>query len=166
MLFGPWAEAKPADGDWIVELPEDDPEPAKILLPIVHGRFGAVLEDMSLDRLYGIVIFADKYDLFQIIQPLANPWVVPLEESRLGYIANGDIKSIHVGWELGREDMVNQEIARFVFNLGCSETGFFHGRNRITFGSHSGPPDLEGKCHSIVSCCCFILFLPVLTLTR
>ena len=36
MLFGPWVEAKPAEGDWTVNLPEDNPESFNVLLAIFH----------------------------------------------------------------------------------------------------------------------------------
>jgi hypothetical protein len=62
MLFGPWAESKPAHGDWIVELPEDEPRFLETQLFIVHGRFHSVPSacEMSFSRLDNIRILADK----------------------------------------------------------------------------------------------------------
>lgn len=39
MLYGAFSESKPVEGDWHVELPEDDPYALCFLLNIIHGPF-------------------------------------------------------------------------------------------------------------------------------
>ncbi|KAK4193214.1 hypothetical protein QBC35DRAFT_468892 [Podospora australis] len=67
MLFGPWVEAKPKNGDpWSVKLPDDDPEALGVLLAIVHGQNQHELfpKFMTLELLYDILIVSDKYVFF------------------------------------------------------------------------------------------------------
>jgi hypothetical protein len=56
MLFAPWTDAKPAQGNWTVDLPEDNPEAFKVLVSILHESFGTVPKLASLDFLCGILV--------------------------------------------------------------------------------------------------------------
>ncbi|KAK4125836.1 hypothetical protein N657DRAFT_280443 [Parathielavia appendiculata] len=101
MLYGPWSEAKPTQGDWLVELPEDKPEPVKTLVLIVHGTFAAIPKEISLHTLYEIIIVPDKYNLIHIL----GPWEPALKKwdftSDTGSVL---IMSTYVAWPLGFED--------------------------------------------------------------
>ncbi|EJT75358.1 hypothetical protein GGTG_05295 [Gaeumannomyces tritici R3-111a-1] len=39
MLNGPWTEKQLVSGDWVVELPDDDPISLRRVLTLTHGRF-------------------------------------------------------------------------------------------------------------------------------
>ncbi|KAL1840022.1 hypothetical protein VTJ49DRAFT_893 [Mycothermus thermophilus] len=70
MLFGPWKEAKPAAGTWIVDLPEDDADRLRVLLDILHGNFDAVPEKIDdVLHLAKTLDIADKYDMISRIRP-------------------------------------------------------------------------------------------------
>ncbi|KAK3307391.1 uncharacterized protein B0T15DRAFT_530089 [Chaetomium strumarium] len=62
MLFGPWKEAKPAQGDWIVDLPEDKPWP----LAMAHGIFEKIPKYLSLQELNELLIHTENYDLIHL----------------------------------------------------------------------------------------------------
>lgn len=72
MLFGSWIDAKPAEGDWTVDFPEDNPESFNVLLAILHGKFLAVPSVVSLDCLCAILVLADKYDLIHLLRPIST----------------------------------------------------------------------------------------------
>jgi hypothetical protein len=74
MLFGPWSEAKPKKGTWVVNLPEDNPTALLVILTIIHGRFSDVPRGMWLPQLYDVLIALDKYDLMGLIQPWYKYW--------------------------------------------------------------------------------------------
>jgi hypothetical protein len=145
MLFGPWHEAKPAHGDWVVQLPEDDPGAMSILLLIVHGRVAEVPERPSLDELQELVQVADKYDLLHILQPWTRCW----EDGVLDRIyRKGEdlITCIHLAWQLRAGDTFAEKIRELAFGLGRTETGFTYGGVEFTIDpSACGPPDLAGK---------------------
>lgn len=74
MLFGPWAESRPADGSqWVVSLPEDDPAALKPVLQIAHGEPGRMVE-RNPDVILRTIILCDKYDTFELIGPWIHDW--------------------------------------------------------------------------------------------
>ncbi|KAK3988008.1 hypothetical protein QBC44DRAFT_371511 [Cladorrhinum sp. PSN332] len=89
MLFGPgpWIERKPAgDEPWIVQLPEDDPKPFKVIMAILHGAFAFVRKAIfagsnTLCRdLHDILVLADKYFWIKTLSPWSKEWLNILEE--------------------------------------------------------------------------------------
>jgi hypothetical protein len=169
MLFGPWKEAKPLQGSWIVDLPEDKPWPMGIILAIIHGTFLEIPKSVSLSQLNDILIHTEKYDLIHIIGPWAGTWVEAVKNpksshppisaySHKGHCSfqaaelTGDdhVMRIYAAWEMGCEDIVSEEIANFVFNLwatvGTTNTHYYSNSQvqPLRFESHFGPPDLLG----------------------
>jgi hypothetical protein len=182
MLFGPWKEAKPAQGDWIVELPEDKPSTIKTLLSIIHGLFANVPKSVTLPVLNDILILADKYDVIHIVRPWAGTWAEAVKNPKsskatasiptyyyghplssavpvLELTGKDHVMRIHAAWELGCEDVVSAEITDFVFNLsvvGGKTTWYYYKFESLEFHSHFGPPDLVGKSLCPISACGFI----------
>ncbi|KAK4170042.1 hypothetical protein QBC43DRAFT_307052 [Cladorrhinum sp. PSN259] len=137
MLFGPWAEAKPADDDgvseWIVALPEDEPESLEILLHLLHGKFDLpnVLHkiDMTAELLYGIFVVADKYDLTRLI----GPWAIKWSESVKLVRAIDTVYMTHVFWEMGDEGRFSSSINLLSNSCRVNETGqLFYGTYTCT----------------------------------
>jgi hypothetical protein len=75
MLSDDFAEAKPAHGDWVVKLPEDDPAALELLLNAIHGCFDKVPEKLLVPTLYAVATLADKYLLTRILRPWAGTWL-------------------------------------------------------------------------------------------
>jgi hypothetical protein len=152
MLFGPWSEAKPRRGNWVVNLPEDNPAPLLVILTIIHGRFSDVPRGMWIPQLYDVLVVLDKYDLMGIIQPWYRYWAGiasnPPKRSATAAASQcpGEyaIMRIHAGWELGVEDAVVRGTTYLIFMLGYKKTSFLYEDREVTFGSHSGPPGIEG----------------------
>jgi len=74
MLDGGFKESRPIDPSlpWVVTLPDDNPEPAKILFDSIHGRAHYVPRELGLlstSNLYNILVLADKYDMTKLLQP-------------------------------------------------------------------------------------------------
>ncbi|KAK7911814.1 hypothetical protein PG985_014295 [Apiospora marii] len=75
MLYGGYAESKPKDRDWIVEIPDDDVLAVEFFLNTIHTRFEKVPpfnETPELDHLYRIAVVADKYDMIRFLRPWAG----------------------------------------------------------------------------------------------
>ncbi|KAK4240557.1 hypothetical protein C8A03DRAFT_41973 [Achaetomium macrosporum] len=150
MLFGPWNEAKPAQGDWIVYLPEDEPWPIRVILAIAHGAFEQVPKSISLSKLDCILIPIEKYDLIHIIRPWADTWVETVKNPKSNRISeltgSEHVMRINAAWELGCEDVVSAEITEFVFNLSVTSRKetyrYYYNHQQIEFDTHFGPCDL------------------------
>lgn len=167
MLFGPWIEAKPIEGDWIVDLPEDNPESFGVLLAILHGTFSAVPSAVSLDFLCAILVLAGKYNWIHLLHPYIDRWAAAVKNPNLkvyykskiptlGFTGSNHIRRIYAAWELGCDDLVAEEITGFIFSFSCTGTTFFSDKDGpptfapshlvpVTFGDHPGPPDVVGK---------------------
>lgn len=83
MLYGGFAEAQPPEDDkqWLVELPDDDPDALAVFCHVMHGSFEKVpssTEVIDLELLYQITILSDKYDLLHLLRPWAWQWRVLL----------------------------------------------------------------------------------------
>ncbi|KAK1833402.1 hypothetical protein QBC39DRAFT_46568 [Podospora conica] len=79
MLYGSFRESRLANTGpepWTVKLPDDHPTHATILFNIVHSHFNKVSAVViSLELLYGILAFTDKYDMTVLLAPWLQAWV-------------------------------------------------------------------------------------------
>ncbi|KAF9878376.1 hypothetical protein CkaCkLH20_03868 [Colletotrichum karsti] len=115
MLFGGFKESKPLDGsDWVIELPEDSPEGFKIFLDMVHGWFGRVPEELSLDQLVDVLIITEKYDATAITRPWARGWLKAVEDSTSGF------GLLCAAWELGDMATFEKMILKIIDEAECS----------------------------------------------
>lgn len=122
MFLGPFAESsKSADGEWVVQLPDDHPHGFRIVMDIIHSNFAMVpisLEkeclksDSSGDsRLYEIARMTHKFDMVDVVRPWINNW---LEEASLYHISipephfHGQL--IWVAWVFGSETILRAEL--------------------------------------------------------
>lgn len=113
MLYGGFAEAKPATGDWRVPLPEDNPEALELLLNIIHGHFAEIPDEIDEIELYEAAVLTNKYDLTHIVRPWAQPWLADLKLQM-------DIPAhrIWIAWELGDQELFISELDDL--RLDCS----------------------------------------------
>lgn len=79
MLYGPFVEKKPADGqDWFVKLPEDDPAALHVVLVLVHGNSDK-LPDVDLKLAFEVTILTNKYGMTRCLWPCAKDWLADLK---------------------------------------------------------------------------------------
>lgn len=102
MLYGGFAESKPAHGEWIVALPEDNQEAMFLLLNIVHGHSDAVPMRLPDEKLYHVTVLTDKYNMTKCLHPWAHSWrkhfVKPDTSAKIA-------RRIWIAWELGIIDI-------------------------------------------------------------
>ncbi|AEO60740.1 hypothetical protein MYCTH_2310277 [Thermothelomyces thermophilus ATCC 42464] len=151
MLFGPWKEAKPTEGNWRVDLPDDNPWPMGILLAIIHSKFGLVQRVESLGEVHEILLVADKYDMTALLQPWAACWIhlrLPTPPGTGSRVTGRELMlRIHAAWELGDEGMLSSVITHLVFSVSISndsdsETQVSYKGETIRPEQNYGPPDL------------------------
>ena len=156
MLVGPFTEAKPAQGEWVVELPEDNPDMLHVLLGLLHGVFGDIPLTVSLAVLHGVLIVAEKYAMVHLLRPVVNAWASVVKTPTLPPIDPVDGRAssvpffappfhkIHAAWELGCDTLVAQDMACFIFNFSRQGKSFTLQNRLVLPSSHHGPPDLIG----------------------
>ncbi|OHF02516.1 hypothetical protein CORC01_02211 [Colletotrichum orchidophilum] len=120
MLFGGFKESKPTRNetvDWVVELPDDNPKPFKILLDIIHGWFEQVPELPTLNELTALLVLTDKYDVTSLTRPWAVRWMkgVQFETQHLNLLP--------VAWELGKEDVFDAMVTKIANESARSPDG-------------------------------------------
>ncbi|KAK9416573.1 hypothetical protein SUNI508_09679 [Seiridium unicorne] len=134
MLYGQhWKESRssndPASGEWIVDLPEDDPGAMTIILNIIHSRFEnlPIDEDMNSSRLYELTVLTDKYDLTKVLRPWAKRWLRPLHalypqgwmrsQTRILPLFSTDLtKHLWIAWELGDENLLQNTLKDMILH--------------------------------------------------
>ena len=155
MLFGSWAEEKPAEGQWTVSLPDDRSTALRIILGIIHGRFEYLPTELPLAQLDELIILVDKYDLTRVIGPWANTWMTRVQHS-VEYTALAHVTRTHVAWELGNEDWFATEARNAVFQTSAKKDGqlvYHHDATSFPLANreHFGPPNLIGKITALWS---------------
>lgn len=143
MLFGGYAEAKPASGEWVVHLPEDEPGAMQLLLLIVHAGFKGVPERPFLYELQNLVQVADKYRLLDKLQLWAGCWEVNVLDAD----EDDMVGCIYVAWKLRTKDALITNIVNLSSTLTDTEIQGLTSYNGGIAGplSEYGPPGIEGK---------------------
>ncbi|KAI1076872.1 hypothetical protein F5B20DRAFT_554105 [Whalleya microplaca] len=144
MLYGPFLERKPTTGDWVVNLPEDNPSAFQIFLDLVHRFSPAIPQRPAEDTLYHLVSTIHYYNMYDIFQK----WGL---KSRRKYTTSSSTNSpeaLWIAWVFGLENQI-ENILGNVTNQSKIDSG-----GRLCFGekgqpyhldSHLGEFDLESK---------------------
>ncbi|OIW22434.1 hypothetical protein CONLIGDRAFT_638350 [Coniochaeta ligniaria NRRL 30616] len=106
MLYGGFAEARPADGNWRVQLPDDNPEALALLLNIVHGHFDKIPMGMREIELYEATVLTNKYDMTHTLRPWAQHWLKELPKTKREIPAH----RIWIAWEMGDSNLFKTEV--------------------------------------------------------
>ncbi|KAF5542462.1 hypothetical protein FMEXI_7436 [Fusarium mexicanum] len=103
-------------GDWTIQLPDDDPAPFTVLMNLIHTRFEKVPAKVSLKKLYGACILTSKYEMTQVLRPVAERWFKALSTSTEDY--GLFFKKAYIAWELGFSEELSEMMGHVVLN--CS----------------------------------------------
>lgn len=151
MLFGGhWAESKPAKGEWIVKLPEDNPSAIGALLAIAHGRFELVPHPMEIDTLYEIIVVCDKYAMMHLLRPWIKNWMKYLHP--IAYWRPGQdlstVQFMHAAIELGCEMELAEVSVGLVLRANEDQLNNLRSLRDEYLEVPCGLPDLVGECSS------------------
>ncbi|OIW22542.1 hypothetical protein CONLIGDRAFT_675071 [Coniochaeta ligniaria NRRL 30616] len=124
MLNGGFAESMPSHGEWVVKLPEDDPEAMIFLLNVVHGQFDDIPETLPEEKLYRLTILTDKYDMTKSLRPWASYWLKRLANTER--TVDTQAQRMWIAWELGDAGLFELEVQYLLLN--CT-TALFVGSN-------------------------------------
>jgi hypothetical protein len=113
-------DGKKNDNSWTLELPEDDPLPFTILLNLIHTRFERIPARVTLKQLYGICILTQKYNMTEVLRPVAERWYKDIgrpSEGEYGLF----FKKAFVAWELGFAEDLSEMAGHVVLNCYLDE---------------------------------------------
>ncbi|KAK7959767.1 uncharacterized protein PG986_004621 [Apiospora aurea] len=90
-----FAESMPRDGDWVVELPDDDVEAIRQASPFDHHP--------DLKWLYQVTVTADKYDIIRLLRPWAPAWAKHIFDNLKEWSEDSLIlrQFVWISWVLG-----------------------------------------------------------------
>ncbi|KAM0292873.1 hypothetical protein ACHAPQ_006368 [Fusarium lateritium] len=111
---------KKNENDWTLELPEDDPLPFTILLNLIHTRFERIPARVTLKQLYGICILTQKYNMTEVLRPVAERWFRDIERPSEGEYGLF-FKKAFVAWELGFAEDLSEMAGHVVLNCYLDE---------------------------------------------
>ncbi|KAI1502476.1 hypothetical protein F5X99DRAFT_378823 [Biscogniauxia marginata] len=129
LLYGKFAESiKPDHRDdkteWVVRLPDDDPESMKMLLNIVHGRFEFVPgyeAHVPTHDLYKLCVLLDKYDMTHVLRPWASGWSKTVYSAQ-SYLDSVYCEQLWISWVLGDKTNFEHTTRALVLNCACTLT--------------------------------------------
>ncbi|KAJ4996048.1 hypothetical protein K4K48_009130 [Colletotrichum sp. SAR 10_66] len=75
MLFGGFAESKPAAEPWVVSLPDDDPWAMFFIVATAHGYSSYIPEYLGTDELRIVLHLVDKYAVKPILAGWLQKWI-------------------------------------------------------------------------------------------
>lgn len=64
-----------AQGPWLVEFREDDPDAMGIIFRLTHGMAWHVPSNPSIETLYDIIVVVNRYEVTRWVSPWASPWM-------------------------------------------------------------------------------------------
>jgi hypothetical protein len=143
MLFNGFKESRPKKEEWIVSLPDDDPDALLTLLYIIHSRFGMVPDRPHLEELYRILCVANKYDMTETVRPWAGSWLKLAKETQTD---NNPAMLIFVAWELGDQELFVKMVKQLLGECSINEKGHLTMPKGLCLEDydHVGPLDLLG----------------------
>ncbi|KAI5461413.1 hypothetical protein BGZ63DRAFT_424302 [Mariannaea sp. PMI_226] len=147
MLYGPFKEAKPADGDWVVSLPSDRPDSMSIILDIIHADFGNIPKTPAIEVLHGIMVICDKYDMIEVIRPWAADWLESAMEQESAKDADTLAMVTYIAWQLGDKGLYEAMFNKLAVLCALDQSGsltLFDG-TLLTKYSNLGPSDILDK---------------------
>lgn len=131
MLFGGFRESRPTaeiSTPWVVDLPEDDPEAAGLLLCIAHSRFENTPASLTLAELHSLLVFSEKYDMTRLIRPWVQAWV----PQPMVWQDSADYGTmIGIAWELGVQDAFLDIVKRMVVECRVDANGQLVGDDQM-----------------------------------
>lgn len=126
-LYGPFKEAKPADGqEWVVEFPEDNPSALKCLLLLVHG-LGHMMPKITLQLAFEITVLTDKYGMKKTLWAVANTWLHDLRpDEDIDDAVVPQLQWLWVTKELGYFDQRDKAFAKLSHVVSTTADGNGH----------------------------------------
>jgi hypothetical protein len=118
MLYGGFKESKPSKGEWVVKLPEDDPQALFLVLHIVHGQYDKVPKTLPEQKLYAVTVLTDKYDLTSSLRPWATHWLEHLKGTTRDTGLDTVAWRIWIAWELGDANLFKAQAESLLLSCG------------------------------------------------
>lgn len=123
MLSNRFAEAKPDKGRWEVKLPDDNPDAFAILMDMMHGVYDRTTVDLGLSQIFGVCVLTNKYDMAQILRPMAFRWLdryIPKTTSlfTLDYAKIPcATEMLFIAWEMGHDRIFEAMVKRITLHF-------------------------------------------------
>ncbi|MBE3048682.1 hypothetical protein IMZ48_40525 [Candidatus Bathyarchaeota archaeon] len=151
MLFGGFQESKPAEGDWVVALPDDEPRILTTLLNVVHANFSETYRQLDVAGIYEHVVLMDKYDILRFMQPWRDDWMAKVKVAANADEAGLLCMAAYIALQMGAESQAYSilcAISKFVTvdeknNLAPLDAKLLE--NLDTIGCHS----VSGAMHPL-----------------
>ncbi|KAJ2975791.1 hypothetical protein NUW58_g1721 [Xylaria curta] len=111
MLFGAMKESKlkwqeSEKKEWVVDLPEDDPDIFELFLSLCHADFNKIPRALPVDKLYDLTKLTHYYDMTQLLVPWMHGWMMSVRDTSPEPDITMVPQLLFISWELGNVNMV------------------------------------------------------------
>ncbi|KAH7020827.1 uncharacterized protein B0I36DRAFT_367310 [Microdochium trichocladiopsis] len=87
LLFGPWVEKKPEEGDWVVDLPDSNGSMLTFVLGVLHGSPHVAWPWPNEDFIEKLIRTCDFHDMVAFLHLIQSTWVEQVQERPLEDLA-------------------------------------------------------------------------------
>ncbi|KAI9702673.1 MAG: hypothetical protein M1820_006057 [Bogoriella megaspora] len=82
-----------------IEFPDDDPEPLRIVLKIIHLRFSELPKTVDFGLLGSLAALCNKYDLSHLVQAWAGSWIDAIKDKpSVLYVSESTIPWLNIAY--------------------------------------------------------------------
>ncbi|KAH0438216.1 nuclear pore protein-like protein [Colletotrichum camelliae] len=115
MLFGGFAESKPAAGPWVVSLPEDNPWAMFFIVANAHGHASYIPDRLTADELLEVLNLMEKYAVKTILADWLQKWISECPD-HLSLCQD-------VAWLIGHEKIFTDHVKAYCENARLNVRG-------------------------------------------
>jgi hypothetical protein len=112
-----YGEDQQTADDWVISLPDDNPDGLRILLLAVHCKFAAIPRVLPLATLFHTTVLCERYEMVELLKSFWSGWI---KSVKLGSMNPGPETLVHqlcVAFSLGNRELYREVITKF---LTCS----------------------------------------------
>ncbi|KAH7133664.1 hypothetical protein EDB81DRAFT_903807 [Dactylonectria macrodidyma] len=121
MLSNRFSEAKPEEGEWKVELPEDDPDAFADLMGMIHDEHDRPSFEPTITRIYGVCILTDKYDMAHVLRPIKRSMAELISRALRRSSHGSALHLLLIAWETGNREAFTTLLMRIILSSTTSE---------------------------------------------
>lgn len=126
-LTGGWAESRPAEGAWVVELSGDDPRAMEVVLHIIHLNNRHIPRRLSGEELFNVATLVDLYQVGGCLGLWAKTWCEPAVRELKGQAVQFEFQDLlrltWIGWVFGNRVIFERAVNKLVLEVEIDGEG-------------------------------------------
>ena len=103
--------------DWVISLPDDNPDGLRVLLLAVHCKFAAIPRVLPWATLFHTTVLCERYDMVELLKSFWSGWIKSVKLESMNPGPETLVHQLRVSFSLGDRELYREVITKF---LTCS----------------------------------------------